>query len=67
MELCLQYEVWLLCSETNMSARAEALHVKSLREQACQSQNIITGPSIAVGKIKKYAFFRLIFRRKDIT
>ena len=41
---CPIYEGWLLCSETGNPARAEVLHVKSLREQACQSQNIKTGP-----------------------
>ena len=42
----IEYEGRLLCSETGNPARAEVLHVKSLREQAYQSQNLKTGPRL---------------------
>ena len=48
------YEGRLLCSETGMPARAEVLRVKSLREESCQSQNIITGPRNAMNNLNSF-------------
>ena len=60
------YEGRFLCSETGNFARAEVLPVKSLREQACQSQNIMTGPRIPPVQ-SSVVTQRAIIRQGDIS